>query len=61
MNSLTLSSSYLPPPNHHTAHSHSTIGQHCRLKAVIYKFCNVDLISHLSLTLYFNTKSPVKM
>ena len=26
----------LGPHNPHTAHSHSTIGQHCGLKAVIY-------------------------
>ena len=49
----------LPPHHHHTAHSHSTIGQHCGLKAVIYWFSDADLISHLRLTLYFNIKLPV--
>ena len=51
----------LGPHHHHTVHSHSTIGQHCGLKAVIYQFIKVNLISHLRLSLCFNTKSPVKM
>ena len=51
----------LGPHHHHTANSHSTIGQHWGLKVVICQFSNVNLISHLRLTLYFNTKSPVKL
>ena len=54
MKSLILSSSHYPP-HHHIAHSLSTIGQHCGFRRLIYYFSYIDQISHLRLTVYFNT------